>query len=208
MSDDSIVGFFIGIALMFLGIGITPLLARKRGPLFSIFLGIFFVAAAWEWPTLKTHIGSELHASLLALASNAYVWLALLGFTWTYLAVSNLTQKPQRRALAQYEEPPKPPLPESLKVDAERLTNSLRRDPKWLPKYKVQILYGSGNKSAGLAREFSEIVKAANWEEAGPPTLISPDTKVPKGVSVRSSLSNPSSNARSSLRNALSMRSE
>jgi len=204
MSDDAIVGFLLGVALMFLGIGITPFLARKRGPLFSVFVGIFFVAAAWEWPTVKTHIAPELHASLLALASNAYVWLALLGFTWTYLAITNLIQKPRRRAVDQYQDPSKPPLPESFQDDAKRLTTTLMRNPEWEAKHRVQILHGNSDKCARLAREFGQILKNANWEEVSPPTLIGTEVKIPKGVSLRSSRSAPAANARAQLRSAFS----
>ena len=211
MSDDSIVTLILGVAVMFLGTGITPLLAGKRGQRFSIVLGICFLAAAWGWPTIKTHIGPELHASLLAAASNAYVWLALLGFTWVYLAVSNLIQelilaKPSLEKkisaspspIAVHERrdtpPPKAPLPESFQPDAELLTKRLNRDPEW-SKFRVQILFGNSEKCARLGREFSQILKNAHWEEASPPTLISPDTKMPKGVSLRSSHGDPSSAA-------------
>jgi hypothetical protein len=204
MSDDSIVAFLLAICLMFAGIGLTPLLVGKRGTAFSIALSILFLIAAWEWPTIKTHVRPELHGSLSAAASNAYVWLALLAVTWTYLAVTNLFQRPRRRTLEPYREPPKPPIPESFQADAGHLTKALMRDPKWVPKYKTQILYGSGDKCARLAKEFSEILKDANWEEASPPTLIGSDVKIPKGVSLRSSRSDPAAGARSRIRMALS----
>ncbi len=203
MSDDSIFGLIIGIAIMFFGIGITPLLVGRRGQLASVILGVLALIAALEWPTIKTHIGPELHASLSAAASNAYVWLALLGVTWSYFAASNLIQMPRRRAREPYQEPLKPPLPESFQADAARLTTSLMRNPK-SDKYKTQILHGNSDKCARLAREFSQILKNANWEEASPPTLIGTELNISKGVSLRSSRSYPASGARSQLRNTFS----
>jgi hypothetical protein len=204
MSDDSIVAFLLAACLMFVGIGVTPLLVGKRGMMFSIVLGVLFLIAGLAWSTIKTHVGPELHGSLSAAASNAYVWLALLGVTWAYFAAINLTQMPRRRAREPYQEPPKPPLPDSFQVDAKRLTTTLMRNPEWEAKHRVQILHGNSDKCARLAREFGQILKDANWEEVSPPTLIGTEMKIPKGVSLRSSRSAPAANARSQLRNAFS----
>jgi hypothetical protein len=207
MSDDSIVAFLLAVCLMFFGIGVTPLFVGKRGRILSIVLCFPFLIAALDWSNIKAHVGPDLHGSLSAAASNAYIWLALLGATWVYFAASNLIQMPRRKGTYQeprgpHPEPPKPPLPDSLQADFGHLTKTLLREPTW-EKYKAQILYSNNDKCARLAKEFSQVLKDANWEEVSPPTLIGPDVNLPKGVSVRSSRSQPSANARTRVLMAL-----
>ncbi|MDO8432282.1 MAG: hypothetical protein Q7S58_07715 [Candidatus Binatus sp.] len=201
MSDDAIVGFLVAVAVMFIGPPLTTYLSGKRGQMFSLALGIIIFLMAWEWQRISPHISTELHASLLTLASNAYVWLALLGIAWIYFAVGNLLQ--MRRPFRDIIWPaPQPPLPESFQPDASLLAKSLTRDPAF-GKFKAQILYTNNDKCTRLAKELAEILKDANWELTSPPTLVSPEVQLPKGVSLRSSRSGAASNARMYLRNAL-----
>jgi hypothetical protein len=189
MSDDSIFGLIIGIAIMFFGLGITPFLAGRRGQLASIILGVLALSLALGWSTIKTHIGPELHLSLSAAASNAYVWLGMLAITWAYLAFASLSRPRNTKRFVPYIEPDRI-LPESLQSDADVLVKKLGKRG-----LRAQILYANGEKSVRLANELSEIFNRAEVAQPGPPMQIAPEVQMKKGITVRSSHTDPSDNS-------------
>jgi hypothetical protein len=196
MSNDVVVGFILGVATMFLGTGLVPIMGGRRGQVFSFLLFFALLILAWEWPNVQGHIAAPLNAFLVRVASNGYVWLGMLAVTWLYLAVDSLFApyrgvRPTRTKLSALDKLinfviPKPP--ESLASDREYLIKELS---VWGGR-KFQMFCGPSDRCVRLVDELGEILKAAKWEPVNTPMPILADAKVRRGISIRSSSTSPS----------------
>jgi hypothetical protein len=199
MSDDLVVGFILGIALLFLGVGAAPMLTGRRGQFFSFVMFFGFAGLAWEWPNLQNHVAAPLNAFIVRVASNGYVWTGMIAVAWLYLAVDSLfapyrgTRPARTRASFLYKlvTIAVPALPESLASDSEYLIKELasRRGRK------VQIFYGPSDRCNRLANELSEILKTAGWVQVNAPMLIPQDDRARRGFSIRSGTTDPAFDA-------------
>jgi hypothetical protein len=205
---DPVVAFLLAVALMFAGIAITPILGGKRGQAAATLFAIFFVIFALNWSSLKDGISASFHASLVSAASNAYVWLAMLGFVWIYLASYSLIGKPRianptPMGLLLEEAESKGSLPDPISPeDREHLISAIT--PTSTIEYKAQILYGPTEECALWAKNLGEILLEAKWKLVSPPAPFAMGIKVPRGISMRASLGGVSYYSRVTIKTALS----
>jgi hypothetical protein len=84
--------FLLGLALMFLGIGVTNMASSlgESGTIASLLLGSILLVVAFNWQTIEPNLSTPLRASIADAASNGYVWLAMLALVWAYLAANSL----------------------------------------------------------------------------------------------------------------------
>src|ERR1700733_10911072 len=199
MSDDLVVKLFLGLATMFLGPVVVPMLGGRRGRVFSLLLSLCMFALAWDWPNLKGQLAFPLSAFLVGVASNGNVWMGMLVTTWLYVAADSLFAPYRETAPAQTKTSlldslinfVVPRLPESLANDREYLIKELasRRGRR------AQIFYGPSDRCVRLANEFSEILKAAEWVQVTAPMLIPQGDKARRGFSIRSGTTDPAYDA-------------
>jgi hypothetical protein len=194
MSENALV---LAVAMMFIGPALNPILGAKGLRVVSFCIGILLIVA-YEWADLKGHIDPQFRSTLSSAASNAYVWLGMLGLTWSYLALSNLLvmRRPADIRISRLTRPVRS-LPDSLQQDTDHLLATLKREPH-LDKRRAQILHNGNDKCVRLAKEFSDILIASNWEQPSPPTIIVPNVTVPKGLFIRASRSDLASLSRQS----------
>jgi hypothetical protein len=188
----------LGFAVMFLGITVTNMLGPigRIGTWLCLIFGIVLVVAAFQWQHIDPYLTETTRRSLSTIASNGYVWLGMVSVTWLYLAANNLMlqyrsgrreQSSEVGAQPRIRQVPNLFTPEDYTHLIKNLTVVAKIS------VKAQIYYSENLKCERLAKQFSEALSKADWTQPMAPTPCTDVAGLEKGVTVRSSWTDPSS---------------